>query len=180
MFEVLRRYTFTLTALAVLAASAAHANEYKAGDLTIGHTWTRATPAGAKTAGGFVKITNHGTETDRLVGGSAEMAGKVEVHEMGVENNIMRMRKLENGLEIKPGETVELKPGSYHLMFMGLEGSYKEGETVKGTVTFEKAGTVEVEFKVKAMGAKEAHGSDQKMEGHGGDANNVTYRIEGH
>lgn len=170
MFETLRRSTLTLAAVAALMVPTAYAAEYKVGDLTIAHSWTRATPAGAKTAGGFAKITNNGTEADRLIGGSADKAGKVEVHEMAVVDNIMKMRELENGLEIKPGETVELKPGSYHLMFMGLEGSYKEGETVKGTVTFEKAGTVEVEFKVKAIGAK--------MEQHGSDMRNMTHKVE--
>lgn len=165
MIKILRRPILTLITLAALTAPAANAHEFKVGDLMIDHPWTRATPAGAKTAGGFAKITNNGQELDRLIGGSADGAGKVEVHEMAVDNNIMKMRKLENGLEIKPGETVELKPGSYHLMLMGLESSYKEGNKVKGTMTFEKAGTVEVEFNVEAIGEKMDHG-----EGHGGDA----------
>jgi len=141
------------------------AHEIKAGDLTIEHPWTRATPAGAKTAGGYVRITNNGDEADRLIGGAADGAKRVEVHEMKVENNIMKMRKLESGLEIEAGETVELKPGSYHLMMMGLEEPYQEGAPVKGALTFEKAGTVEVEFAVQAMGETMDHGDSHKMNG---------------
>jgi copper(I)-binding protein len=68
---------------------------------------------------------------------------------MAVENNVMKMRRLDDGLEIKPGETVELKPGSFHLMMMGLDGGYVEGPKIPGTLIFEKAGTVEVEFAVQ-------------------------------
>jgi len=154
----------------------AAAHEYKAGDLTIENPWTRATPAGAKTAAGYARITNNGEAADRLVGGSAAGAERVEVHEMKMDNNVMRMRELEQGLEIKPGETVELKPGSYHLMMIGLNEGYKEGQTVEGTVTFKNAGTVNVAFPVLAIGETmdhaghdHSHGKHDKMkEGHDG------------
>ena len=171
---MIRHLTVSRAALAALAfslaASAGQAHEFKAGELTIDHPWTRATPAGAQTAGGYAKITNHGTEADTLTGGFATGAEKVEVHEMKMENNVMKMRALEGGLTIKPGETVELKPGSYHFMMMGLKEPYKEGEMVKGTLVFEKAGKVDVEFKVEALGAKESQGMSHDMKhdmGHG-------------
>jgi copper(I)-binding protein len=132
--------------------AAADAKEYKAGALTIGAPWARATPGGAKVAGAYMKITNNGKEPDRLVGGSVPFAGRFEVHEMAMEGGIMKMRHLGNGLEIKPGETVELKPGGYHLMFMDLKSGLKEGQTVKGTLVFEKAGKVDVEYKVGPIG----------------------------
>lgn len=120
--------------------------------LSLEGPWIRATPGGAKVAGGYLKITNRGKETDRLTGGSLPVAGRVEVHEMAVENGVMKMRALPKGLSIAPGESVELKPGGYHLMFMDLRQGLKEGDTVKGTLVFEKAGTVDVEYRIGPIG----------------------------
>ena len=128
------------------------ATVYKAGSLTIEGPWSRATPGGAKVAGGFMKITNTGTETDRLLGGSVPFAGRFELHEMAMDGGIMKMRELKSGIEIKPGETIELKPGGYHVMFMDLKQPLKDGQSVKGTLTFEKAGKVDVDFKVGPVG----------------------------
>ena len=128
----------------------------RAGALVIEAPWSRATPAGAKVAGGYVRVTNTGSDPDRLVRASAEIAGRGEVHEMSNENGVMRMRELERGIEIKPGQTVELKPGGLHLMFMDLKVGLKEGDTVRGTLVFEKAGTVSVAFRVGGLGAQGA------------------------
>lgn len=148
-----------MTFKAVLAAAAivalgdgASAHEYKVGPIEIGHPWTRATPKGASVAGGYLKITNTGTQPDTLTGGSAEGAGRVEIHEMSMEGGVMKMRPLP-GLTVKPGETVELKPGSYHVMLMDLKGPIQQGKNVKGTLTFEKAGKVEIEYAVEAAGS---------------------------
>jgi len=122
------------------------------GTLTIDQPWSRATPGGAKVGGGYVRITNNGTEPDRLIGGSFSGAARVEVHEMALEGDIMRMKQVSGGLEIQPGATVELKPGAGHLMFMDLEEPLKPGQIVKGTLEFEKAGTVNVEYTVRGMG----------------------------
>jgi copper(I)-binding protein len=130
----------------------AEANVYKAGALTIEAPWARATPGGAKVAGGFMRVTNSGKEPDRLVGGTVPFAGRFEIHEMAMEGGIMKMRHLAKGLEIKPGETVELKPGGLHVMFMDLKHGLKDGQTVKGTLVFEKAGKVDVEYKVGPIG----------------------------
>jgi copper(I)-binding protein len=135
-----------------LAASAASAHEYKAGSLEIKHPWSRATPKGATVAGGYLKIINTGTTPDRLIGGSTEVAGKFEIHEMSMDNGVMKMRPLANGVEIKPGQTVEFKPGSYHLMFVGISQPVEQGKRVKGTLEFEKAGKVDVEYAVEAIG----------------------------
>jgi copper(I)-binding protein len=142
-----------------LCANAASAHEYKIGNLQIGHPWSRATPKGATIAAGYLKITNNGSETDRLVGGSAAFAGRFEIHEMKEEGGVMKMRALPAGIEIKPGETVELKPGGFHLMFPALKQPLEQGKKVKGTLTFEKAGSVDVEYAVEAMGSspKGAH-----------------------
>jgi copper(I)-binding protein len=144
-------------ALAVSLASSALAEAprtYKIGSIVIEAPWARATPAGAKVAGGYLKITNTGQQADRLTGGSLPIASDVEVHEMSMANGVARMRRLQQGLEIKPGQTVELKPGGYHLMFMGLHGALKDKDTIKGTLVFEKAGSVEVEYKVAPIGAQ--------------------------
>jgi copper(I)-binding protein len=120
--------------------------------IKIEQAWTRATPNGAKVAGGFMKITNTGATPDRLIGGSADVSKLFEVHEMKMEGAMMKMRALEKGLEIKPGETIEFKPGGYHVMFIDLSTPIKEGDAIKGELIFEKAGKVKVDFKASAMG----------------------------
>ena len=98
---------------------------FNLGDLTVTSPWTRATPGGAKIAGGYLKITNNGSSADRFLGAKSEATDRVEIHEMSMSDGVMKMRPLPNGLEIKPGETVELKSGGYHLMFMDLRQSLK-------------------------------------------------------
>ena len=148
--------TFFFAAMLMLAGSGglAHAHEYKAGALTIVHPWVRATPKGAQVAGGFLTITNTGSAPDRLVGGAVTGAGRSEVHATSNEGGIARMRPVDGGLEIKPGETVKLAPGGYHLMFMDLKGSFVDGELIEGTLRFEKAGDLPVEFEVQSIGAQ--------------------------
>jgi copper(I)-binding protein len=126
---------------------------FKLGNLTVTSPWTRATPGGAKIAGGYLKITNNGTSADRFVGTKSDVSDRVEIHEMSMSDGVMKMRPLPNGLEIKPGETVELKSGSYHLMFMDLKQPLKPGDSFKSTLQFEKAGSLEVNFSVNALGA---------------------------
>ena len=157
-----------LAAILALGVNAASAHDYKAGSIEIKHPWARATPKGAAVAGGYLTIVNTGAAADRLVGGSSPAAGKFEIHEMKMEQGVMKMRPLDQGLEIKPGATVELKPGSYHLMFLQLKAPFEQGQRVKGTLVFEKAGTVEVEYAVEAVGAspkmEHDHGSMGGME----------------
>jgi hypothetical protein len=151
--------------LAAAAMPAATAATFKVGTLTIEQPWTRATPGGAKVAGGYVKITNTGTLPDKLVGGSFERAGRFEVHEMSMNNGVMTMRPVSGGLDIAPGASVMLAPGGFHMMFMDLKQPLKEGDSVKGTLTFEKAGTVDVVFDVRGIGASApAGGSTGGME----------------
>ena len=144
---------FLFAAVLALAISAAQAHDYKVGTLEIGHPWTRATPKGASVGGGYLKITNKGTVADRLTGATFAVAPRVEIHEMAMRDGMMRMRALPNGIEIKPDETVEFKPGSYHIMFMNLKEPLEKGQRIKGTLTFEKAGPIEVEYVVEAVGA---------------------------
>lgn len=146
----------------------AHAADVNVGGLSIAQPWTRATPPGAKVAGGFMTITNNGKEPDRLLGGAVPFAGRIEVHEMSMDGGIMKMRELASGLEIKPGQSVVLKPGSYHVMFMELKSPLAQGAPVKGTLTFEKAGSVEVSYDVAPLGAKSRDGAGPADAGKGG------------
>jgi periplasmic copper chaperone A len=153
---------FAILAL-ILALRPAVAQEYRAGPIRVEAPWIRATPAGAKVAGGYMKIENAGKEPDRLVGGTTGIAGKFEIHEMKMSGNVMKMRELDKGLEVPPGQGVELKPGSYHVMLMDLKQQPKAGDKVKGTLMFEKAGQVEIEYTVRGMaggaGGQSGHGS---------------------
>jgi len=144
---------FAAIALLVTGAGPLSAHEISAGSLLIAHPYVRATPEGARVAAGYALILNEGEEADRLVDVSGEIAGRAEIHEMAVDDKgVMTMRKVAGGLEVPAGGELSLEPGSYHIMFMDLNRPAREGEYFRGTLTFEKAGTVEVEFAVEAMG----------------------------
>lgn len=154
----------------VLLAGAAHAHGFEVGNLKIGHPYARAMLPGAKVGGGYLKITNNGS-ADRLLSAKADRAASVQLHEMKMDGGIMVMRELKGGIAVPANATVELKPGGYHVMFMNVSQPFEEGEMIKATLTFEKAGTVEVEFVVgpAAGGALEmkhddhaAHAEDGK------------------
>jgi len=132
----------------------AFADDVTVGGLKISAPWTRATPKGASVGGGYFKITNTGAAPDRLVGGASDVSQRFEIHEMSMDNGVMKMRELAKGLEIKPGETVEFKPGGLHVMFVGLNKPLVQGQRVKATLQFEKAGKVEVDFGVEGIGAQ--------------------------
>lgn len=138
------------------AAAPADGESYSIGNLRVTAPWTRATPGGAKIAGGYLAITNNGKEPDRLVSATTAIADHAEIHEMSMTDGVMKMRPLPDGLTIKPGETVALKPGGYHMMFMGLKRGLKQGDTMKATLVFEKAGKLDVSFKVGGFGASQA------------------------
>ena len=157
---------------AVLLATPVRADEVKAGDLVITQAWSRATPGGAKVGGGYLTIENKGTAPDRLLGGSADIAPKVQVHQMSMNNGVMTMRPVEGGLVIEPGKTVKLTPGGFHLMLLDLKGPLKQGEKLPITLEFEKAGKVSVVFDVGSIGAMGPAGGGQmdmkKMPDHSG------------
>jgi copper(I)-binding protein len=135
-----------------LAATGALAHDYKLGSLVINHPWSRATPKGATVAGGYLKITNNGTTPDRFVSGSSAAGKRFEIHEMSMDGGVMKMRELKDGIEIAPGATVEFKPGSYHVMFVDIGKPFAKGDKVKTTLTFQKAGKIDVEFYVGDIG----------------------------
>ena len=156
--------------LASLLGAPARAEEVKAGDLVISQAWSRATPGGAKVAGGYLTIENKGSTPDRLIGGSADVADKVQVHEMTMNNGVMTMRLLDQGLTIEPGKTVKLAPGGYHLMLLDLKSPLKRGDKVPVTLEFEKAGKVKLSLDVQGVGAQgptttPSSGSKKDMKG---------------
>jgi periplasmic copper chaperone A len=143
------------------------AEEIKAGDLVITQAWSRATPAGAKVGGGYLSIENKGPTPDRLIGGSADIAGKVQIHEMAMNNGVMTMRPLDKGLVIEPGKTAKLAPGGYHLMLFDLKSPLKQGDKVPLMLEFEKAGKVSLLLDVQGVGAQgpaNSEGSGGQME----------------
>ena len=164
-----------LAAVAMLAfAPPVRAEEVRAGDLVITQAWSRATPGGAKIGGGYLTIENKGATADRLIGGTADVAGKIEVHEMAMKDGVMTMRPVDKGLSIEPGKTVKLAPGGYHLMMFDLKGPLKQGEKLPVTLEFEKAGKVQVSFDVAGVGAQVPGNADgghmemKKMPDHSG------------
>jgi len=138
---------------AAAAVSPVFADNYTLGTIQIGQPWSRATPASAPSAGGYMTLTNKGAEPDRLIAVESGAAGRVEIHEMSMDGSIMRMRQLENGVVLAPGATVELKPGGYHVMFMQLKAPLQKGEHVPIVLVFEKAGRISVDMQVEALGA---------------------------
>ena len=160
MKPVLQVFAFAFAVLFAVLGAPARAQEIKAGDLVITQPWSRATPGGAKIAGGFLTIENKGAVPDRLVSGAGDIAGKVEIHEMAMNNGVMTMRPLDKGLVIEPGKTVKLAPGGYHLMLMDLKQPFKQGDKVPVTLEFEKAGKVNLSLEVQGVGAQAPAGAD--------------------
>ena len=158
-FKSVTRAIACATMLSYFLAAPARAEEVKAGDLVITQAWSRATPGGAKVAGGYLTIENKGSAPDRLIGGSADVADKVQVHEMATSNGVMTMRPLDKGLSIEPGKTVKLAPGGHHLMLLGLKSPLKQGDKVPVTLEFEKAGKVKLSLDVHGVGAQAPAGA---------------------
>jgi len=120
------------------------------GALELDGAYVRAMLPGQPVGGGFVMIKNGGGDDDRLVSASSPAAGAVELHEMAMQGEVMKMRKLNDGIPVPAGETVELKSGGLHLMFMQVKTPFQEGDTVPVTLTFEKAGSIELTLPVKS------------------------------
>lgn len=152
-----------LASLSPAIAQQDHAPEENAatevGTISISGAFTRATLPNAPVGGGFMVLSNEGTEDDRLIAVSSPIAKESQIHQMALEGDVMKMRELEDGLAVPAGETVTLEPGGYHLMFMGLNGPIAEGDAVPVTLTFEKAGEVTLDLTAAGSAADApAHG----------------------
>jgi copper(I)-binding protein len=145
---------FGIVLILTLTAGDAVAEEFKVGSLVVENPWARETPKGATVGGAYLEIKNNGAVPDRLIGGSVNVAKQFQVHNMTMENGVSKMREVTGGLEIKPGATVKLEPGSSHVMLVGLTQPLRAGEKVHGTLKFEHAGTIDIEYPVLGIGAK--------------------------
>ncbi len=146
-------FASALTVASIIGIAKGHAHEVKIGDIVIEHPWSRQSPMKADVAAGFMTITNTGASDDRLVKASSEISAMTQIHTMKMEGDVMKMEELPDGIVIPAGGSVVLKPKSLHIMFMGVKQQVNEGEVFKGTLTFEKAGTVAIDYEVMGMGA---------------------------
>jgi periplasmic copper chaperone A len=171
------KYLYAVSAFAMLSAqlvlsTAARAADYDVGLIHISQPWSRATPKGASSGAGYMTITNKGAAPDRVNCVSSDASAQCQIHTMTMENGVMKMRPVEGGLEILPGQTVTLKPGGLHMMLVDLKHPLEAGSNMKATLKFDHAGTVDVEYPVAAIGAPtpgaDAGGGSMMSGDHGG------------
>ncbi len=151
---VFKMFVSAIGALFFLAGTAS-AQSAKVGTVEIDDAFTRATAPGQQVAGGFLKIENKGA-ADQLLSASSPAAGEVQLHEMAMEGNVMKMRQVKD-IAVPANGVVQLKPGGYHLMFLNLKGPFVADQMVPVKLKFAKAGEVEVKMPVKAMGQGKMH-----------------------
>ena len=160
--------SFAVLAVLIAAASAAFA-QGPGPSIAVEQPYARATPAGAQTGAVYMTLDNKSHVADRLTAASSDVADKLQIHEMAVVNGVMQMRELAAGLPIPADGSVALKPGSYHVMLIGLKKPLKAGETFPLTLTFEKAGNISVTVPVQAMTKPDGGGNMGNMhDNHGG------------
>jgi periplasmic copper chaperone A len=159
--KISRRFGCAVLAptLLLVGIGIAGAHEFTAGAVTVAHPWARATPGAANVGGAYLEMKSAAGRGDRLVGARSPAAGAVELHNHIMEGGIARMRRVD-AIAVPGGKSVVLKPGGYHLMLMGLKAPLKEGDLLKLTLVFEKAGEIEVEASVEPIGATGPHGFD--------------------
>lgn len=148
-----------ISALLPISAQTLLAHGFEKGDIEVHHPYSDATIPGSKVAGGYMTIINHGTVADRLISVTSPVSSDVMIHEMKMEGDVMKMRMLMDGIEIPAGGEVKLKHGGLHIMFMNPNQPFDEGDMIKATLSFEKAGPLDIEFMVepKNTGAAEPH-----------------------
>jgi copper(I)-binding protein len=174
MINVARRILGVVFVLASaqLFASLSWAADYDVGSIHIAQPWARATPKGASSGAAYMTITNTGKTADKVNCVSSEASAQCQIHTMAMDNGVMKMRPVEGGLEIKPGETVTLAPGGLHVMLVNLKHPLEQGKSVKATLKFDSAGSVDVDYPIAAIGAAApgapAGGGTMKMQGSGG------------
>ena len=142
----MKKYLFTLSLLAICQAALA-------GGIQAERAWARETVAGMSMGGVFLNLKNDGAREDTLTGGQSPISNKVEVHTHINDNGVMRMRELAGSLALPKGQTVTLKPGSYHIMLMGLKAPLKAGETFPLTLKFKHAPAKTIQVTVQANAA---------------------------
>ena len=147
-------YRFSIMLVAIASVAFFVSSPAAAHDITAKQAWSRATPKGAKVAGGYLAIENRGVQPDRLLSASSGAAAKVEIHQMSMQDGIMTMRPLDDGLAIAPDTTVTLVPGGDHIMFIGLTAPFEEDQRIPVSLNFERVGKIETIFEIGSVGAK--------------------------
>jgi copper(I)-binding protein len=163
---------FSALAAMQLTAATSQATDYDVGAIHISAPWARATPKGASSGAAYMTITNTGKTPDKVSCVSSDASAACQIHSMTMDNGVMQMRPVEGGLEIKPGETVTLKPGGFHVMLKDLKHPLEQGNTLKATLKFDSAGSVDVDYPIAAIGAAApgvpTGGGTMMMQGGGG------------
>jgi len=149
---MIKNQTGWLLSIALMAfATSIQAQDAKVGAIKIENAYVRATAPGQPAAGAFMKIENSGS-ADQLVSASSPAAGEVQLHQMSMEGNVMKMGQVKD-IAVPANGSVDLKPGGYHIMLMNIKAPLKVGETVPVKLKFAKAGEVEVKLPVNAVGS---------------------------
>lgn len=158
------RYSRTILAAAIacLAAPTA-ARDANAGTIRISHPWARETAPSQTVGGGYLSLTNNGRQPDRLISATSPAAREVQIHSMSMDRGVMRMRRLTSGVAIPAGATVAMAPGGLHIMFVGLKAPLKRGVMIPAELSFERAGTVRIAFKVEPVTAQGPGGSHHEQ-----------------
>jgi hypothetical protein len=156
---MLARPAAALAVLLLAGAGAVCAHEFSAKGVSVVHPWARATPGGATIGAAYLEIKAAPGTSDRLVGARSPVAGRAEIHTHIVEGDVMRMRRVES-LPLPPGGSRVLGPSGDHVMLFDLQRPLEEGDLIKLTLIFEKAGEIEVDANVEPLGAKGPHGFD--------------------
>jgi copper(I)-binding protein len=152
-------YGILAIAMLLIVAGAAVAHEYTGKGVTVTHPWARATPGGATIGSAYLEVKAERGKGDRLIGARSPAAGTVELHNHIMEGGIAKMRRVD-AIAVPGGKSVVLRPSGYHLMLTDLKAPLKEGDLVKITLVFEKAGAIDLEATVEPVGATGPHGFD--------------------
>lgn len=156
---MLARLTAALVVLLALGGGSGDAHEATAKGVTILHPWARATPGGVTVGAAYLEIKTDARTSDRLVGAKSPVAGRAEIHTHIADGDVMRMQRVES-LPLAPAQSRVFGPSGDHVMLLDLKRPLEEGDSIKLTLVFEKAGEIEVEASVEPLGAKGPHGFD--------------------
>ena len=155
-------------ALSLFSLHAAMADDYKVGSMALDDLWVRASVPGQVNGAGYLEIENKGEAADKLIAVESTASKRIELHTIINENGVAKMRAVEGGIPVPAKGKTNLKPGGYHVMFIQLNGPFKVGEKVDAVMKFEKAGAVNVQFKVKPATYNPGSSGEQGMPMHGG------------
>ncbi len=173
------KHLLPLTLMLGLLANPLAAQEIRAGDLRISQTVARATAPMARTGAVYLTVSNAGTLPDRLISASTAAAETVELHTTVREGNVMRMQPVP-GIDVPAGQTVTLSPGGLHVMLIGLRGPLKDGSSLALSLTFQRAGRVDVTVPVSRAVDGGSHGHPPATHGPRSDASGTSQAADIH